>query len=115
SRRAVAVVTQREDGSLPAVEAIDRRRQLRTPLAGQHRAFRVALAAAQAGDPRFIGARDVARDEPAIAACARLAPIQTAVDENPREPDLERPGLAIRRDMGKDLDERVLDRFVGFG
>ena len=49
------------------------------------------------------------------AGAPRLPAIEAAVDENPREPDLERPRLAIRADVAEDLDERVLDRFVGLG
>src|SRR5262245_3367583 len=61
----------------------------------------------------LLRARHAAAHEPAVAAALRLPPVQAAVDENPREPDLERPRFAIRRDTGKYLDERVLDRFVG--
>ena len=46
---------------------------------------------------------------------ARLAPIEAAVDENAREPDLERPRFAIGRDVREHLDEGVLDGLVGFG
>src|SRR5262249_29407923 len=51
----------------------------------------------------------------AVAPCARLPTVQAAIDENPREPDLERPRLAICADMAKYLDERVLDGLVGLG
>ena len=63
--------------------------------------------------PSFLGARDAAAGEPPVTSAGCLPAIQTAVDENPREPDLERPGLAIGRNPGKDLDERVLNRLVG--
>src|SRR5262245_6250315 len=71
--------------------------------------------AAAARHPRFIGARHVVRNEPPIAAGPRLPPIQTAVDENPREPDLEPPALPIRGNVRKDAEERVLNRLVGLG
>ena len=61
------------------------------------------------------GPRLVGRSEPALAARARLAAIETAVDENAREPDLERPGLAVRADVAEDLDEGVLHGLVGVG
>ena len=57
----------------------------------------------------------VGRHDPAIAAHARFAAIETAVDENSCEPHFERPRFAVRRDVAEHLDERVLDGFVGFG
>ena len=57
----------------------------------------------------------LARHEPAGAARPRLAPIQAAVDENAREPDLERPDLTIIGNVREHLDERVLDGLVGIG
>jgi hypothetical protein len=50
--------------------------------------------------------------EPSIAAMARLTPIEAAVDEDSREPDLERPLFAIRSDVTEYLDEGVLHGFV---
>jgi hypothetical protein len=63
---------------------------------------------------RLVGARNLVRDEPAVATRAGLAAIEAAVDENPCEPYFEGPGLPIRGDVGEHLDERILDRFVGF-
>src|SRR5262245_4952074 len=91
SRRAVTVMAQGEDRSLTPVQPIDRRRELRAALTREQRALGIARAAAPARCPRFIGARDVVGDEPAIPPRACLPAIEAAVDENPREPDLERP------------------------
>ena len=73
------------------------------------------MAGPAADDAGFVRACDLAADDPAIAAAAGLAAIQAPVDENAREPDLERPRLAVRGDVGEDLDEGVLDRLVGVG
>ena len=68
------------------------------------------------GRPRvFDVRRRVDGREPALAPDGRLAPIETSVDEDAGEPDLEGPGFAIRADVAEDLDEGVLDGFVGVG
>src|SRR5439155_26277961 len=54
------------------------------------------------------------RSEPAFSTRPRLATIETAIDDNPREPNLERPSLTIRIDVGEHLDEGVLHRLVRF-
>src|SRR6185369_16291036 len=59
--------------------------------------------------------RLVRRDEPAVAAHARLSSIEAAVDQDAREPDFEGPRFTIRSDMTEDFDERVLNRLVGLG
>src|SRR6185369_2753420 len=107
-RRAVAVMTQHEDRALPAVEPIDRSGQPRAPLPRQES---VRWIGGRAGGRRasFVRVGDFAAHEPAIAAASRLAPIETAVDENPCKPDLERPGLTIGANVRKDLEEGVLD------
>ena len=51
-------------------------------------------------------------NEPAFATGPRLAAIETAVDENPREPDFERQFLAERAQVHVRLDERILHRLV---
>src|SRR5437899_1203538 len=58
--------------------------------------------------------RVVGGDDPTVAPHASLSAIETAVDENSCEPDLEGPRLAIRADVAEHLHESVLDRFVGF-
>ena len=50
---------------------------------------------------------------PPQPARARLAEVEAAVDENAREPHLERQLLAVARDVREHLHERVLHRFVG--
>src|SRR5262245_49497894 len=114
-RRAVAVLAQHKNRPLPSVETIDGRGHARASFARQKRAFGIARNGCGCRDARFVGRRDIALDEPAVAPCARLATVQAAIDENPRKPDLERPGLAICADMAKYLDERVLDGLVGLG
>jgi hypothetical protein len=64
--------------------------------------------------PSFVGhGRFFGRCEPAVSSSQSLATIETAVDENPGEPDLKRPGLAVRFDAAEDLDERILNGLVG--
>ena len=88
----------------------------RPPLAREQPRFGIERGRAAERRPRLVGAAGlVGRREPALAARARLAAIEAAVDENAREPDLERPRLAVRADVAEDLDERVLDGFVGVG
>ena len=50
--------------------------------------------------------------EPAVAACAGLHSVETAVDENPGEPELEVQPLPKGRDVHEGLQKRVLNRFV---
>src|SRR5207302_2454855 len=65
---------------------------------------------------RFISScRIVARRKPSLTTGARLAPIEASIDEDSREPDFERPGVAIRTDVTECLDECILDGFVGIG
>ena len=66
---------------------------------------RVLIAAARIGD----------RQHPARAARPRLLAIEAAVDQNPRQPHLEREVPLERRDVRVGLDEGILHRFVGFG
>ena len=117
ARRAVAVVAQHEDGPLPAVEPIDGRRQPRRAARARAAALRDRASAAppNAGRASSTPVASSAGANQPLAARARLAAIEAAVDENAREPDLERPRLAIRADVAEDLDERVLHGFVGFG
>ena len=115
-RRAVAVVAEHEDGALAAVEPIDRRGKARTPLAREQPRFGSRSGGpARRDDALRRGRRRRRRREPALAPGPRLPPVQAAVDENPREPDLERPRLAIRGDVAEHLDEGVLDGLVGVG
>ena len=74
-----------------------------------------SAAGALAADAGLVRARNLGAHEPAVAPAAGLAPVQAPIDEDAREPDLERPRLAVRSDMGEDLDERVLDDLVGVG
>jgi hypothetical protein len=57
----------------------------------------------------------VRRHEPALTPCARFPAVEASVDENARKPDLERPSLAVRRDVRENLDEGVLDGLVRLG
>src|SRR5262247_550183 len=102
---AVTILREHEHRPLPAVEPIDGGRHAGAPLARQQLLLRIARRS-RCGQPRFVGMRELAADEPPLAPTARLAAIQAAVDENPREPDLEWPRLAVRRDVAEDLDER---------
>src|SRR4051812_44969477 len=116
ARRIVAVVTEHEHGALTAVETIDRGSQPGPALAGEQARFRIRIGSAAKGGQRFLEAVTfLGRHEPPITPGTRLATVETAVDENPREPDFERPGLPIRANVTEHLDERVLDRFVRFG
>src|SRR5262245_62566850 len=113
---AVAEVTKHEHCALAAIQSIDRGGQARPVFAREETGFRVWRRVAGESGANLCGSCClVGRNEPAAATAARLAPVQAAVDENPCEPDLERPRLAIRGDMGKDLDERVLNRLVSIG
>src|SRR5258708_22252195 len=95
-----------------AVQRVDRGCDPRAPLASQKAMLGIGSGPGRR-DARFVRARDLALDEPPIAPAARLAAIEASVDENAREPDLERPGFAIGRDVREDLDKRVLDGLVG--
>ena len=55
------------------------------------------------------------RQQPAFPARARLDPVQASVDQDAREPDVERQLLAKRREVLVRLHERVLHRLVRFG
>jgi hypothetical protein len=55
------------------------------------------------------------RDDPLLTPRPRLDSIQTAVDQDPGEPDFERQFFPKRRQVGIRLDERVLHGFVSFG
>src|SRR5205823_13132259 len=112
-RGAIAVVTEHEDQALSAVEPIDRRRHARAAFA-REQALLGIVRCARGRNARFVGARNLGADGPATAARPRLAAIEASVDENPREPDLERPRFAVRTDVREYLDERVLHHFVGF-
>ena len=95
ARRAVAVMAEHEDRPLPAVEPIDRRRDACAALAREQAVLRVVAgpASRRAG---LVRARDLGARPSTVAARSRLPSIQAAVDENPCEPDLERPRFAIR-------------------
>ena len=54
------------------------------------------------------------RQHPPGASGSRLLPIQTAVDQNPRQPDFERQIPLKRSDVRVRLDKGVLHRLVGF-
>src|SRR5262249_48585736 len=89
-RRAVAVLAQHEARPLAAVQAIDGGRDARAAFTAEELAFGIGGAGCR-GDLRFVPRREIAVHEPAIAPAARLASIQAAVDEDAREPDVERP------------------------
>src|SRR5207247_2548844 len=92
TRSAVAVVTQHEHRSLSTLEPIDRRRHARPPLAREQPCFGVGGGCTGTRGPQLVGAGGLGiRHEPTIAARPHLAPIEAAVDEDSREPDLERP------------------------
>src|SRR6185436_6935470 len=112
--RAIAVMRKHEDRPLPAVEPIDRRRDARATLAREQAMLRV-VAGTGSRDAGLVRARHFGARHPTVAPQLRLPPIQAAVDENPCEPDLEWPGFPIRGNVTEDLDERVLDGFVGLG
>src|SRR5439155_16952774 len=100
---AVAVVAQHENGALPAVEAIDCSGHLRAALAREEPLLGIRRVGRGCG-ARFVRTGDISSREPAIAAAARFLTIETAVDENSREPDLERPRLAIGADVREHAD-----------
>ena len=109
-------MAQHEDGPLPAVEPIDRRGEPGAPLARQQPRLGIGGGVPlNAGRASSTPVASSAGANQRSRRAARLAAIEAAVDENAREPDLERPGLAVRADVAEDLDERVLHRFVGFG
>src|SRR5205809_7282578 len=98
ARGAVAVVTEHEHGALPPVELIHGCRDGRAALSRQQGAFGIRPGSpAHSGGP-LAGRRRVRRHEPSIPTSSRFAAIQTAVDENAREPDLEWPCFAVRAD-----------------
>src|SRR4051794_40305805 len=105
-------MTEHENRALTSVEAVDRARDARAAFAREQTMLRVG-GRSHARGARFIRARDLGVDEPSIVAALRLAPIQAAVDEDAREPYFERPRFTIRGEMGKRLDERVLNGLVG--
>src|SRR5262249_51483895 len=107
-RRAVAVLAQHEHRPLTSIEPIDGCRDAGATLTGQKLVLRIDWWL-RCGQSRFGRARYFTVHEPPIAAGAGLAPIQTPIDENSCEPDLERPRLAIGPDVREHLDERILD------
>jgi hypothetical protein len=120
---AVAVVAQHEDCALATLKPVDSRRHAVATFACQQARFRIGLR----GSVPVIwrqNASIVARhhlghivggDDPTIATDARLPTVETPVDENPCEPDFERPRFAIRADVAKHLDECVLNGLIGIG
>src|SRR5262249_10607281 len=113
ARRAISVVTEHEDGTLPAIEPIDRGRETGAALAGEELRFRIQLRNAAKRYARFIALCVVGGCEPALATSARFTPVQAPIDEDARKPDFERPGIAIRADVTEGFDEGILDGFVG--
>src|SRR5262245_42526166 len=114
--RAIAVMTQHEDRSLPTVEPIDRPIELGPALAGEQPRLGVEIHRAPKSPARTVdAARVLGRRKPAVASKAGFASIDTAVDDESREPHLERPRLAIRSDMGEYLDECILNGLVRLG
>jgi hypothetical protein len=120
--RAIAVVTQHEDGTLPAFEPIDGGGHPRAAFAGEQPGFGVRLSSSVGGmgcerdaTVETGSRRVVRRHDPSVAAHARLPAIEAAIDENAGEPDFERPRFAVRTDVAEHLDEGVLDGFVGLG
>ena len=63
--------------------------------------------------PAVVLVRRVA--DPALLPAARLQPIERGVDQNAREPDIERQLAAILLDVQEHLHERVLHGLVGVG
>ena len=55
------------------------------------------------------------RQQPAFPPGARLDPVEAPVDQDAREPDVERQFLAKRREVLIRLHERVLHRLVRLG
>src|SRR5262245_58140019 len=66
-------------------------------------------------DSGLVRARDFGARHPTVASQLRFPSVQAAVDENPCEPYFEWPRLPIRSNVTEDLDEGVLDSFVGLG
>src|SRR5262245_6832058 len=114
ARRAIAVMRKHEHGPLPAIQAIDRRRDARAALARKQAMFRVVTGTG-CRDTRLVCAREFSARHPTVASQLRFPAVQAAVDENPCEPDFEWPRLAIRGNVTEDLDEGILDGFVGLG
>src|SRR5438067_13481048 len=111
-RRAITIVGQHENGPLPAVETIDCGSQPRAPLASEESRLRIeGDGPAERRPGIFDGEAALTRNKPPAAPQPRFPPIETAVNEDAGEPDLERPCLAIRLDVSEDLDERILHRF----
>jgi hypothetical protein len=99
---------------LAAVEPIDRFGHFRPTFPRQKRPFGV-MAAGERSSPNLVRMRRLRGDEPPFTADECLSPVEAAIDENAREPDLKRPLFTIRSDVREHFDERVLHGFVGFG
>ena len=91
--------------------------QLIAPLARQQQILGRAIASPRRAFDRVLIAEPGVGDRhhPAGPAHSGLLPIEAAVDQNPRQPDLERQVSLKRRDMRVRLDEGVLHRFVCVG
>src|SRR5262245_17619286 len=113
--REIGIVTEHEDRALSSVELIDCRCQAGTPLAGQQPLLGIGRCRPSEGPLRIAKTDIVGLDEPTIATCSSLAAVEAAVDENPREPHLERPRLPVGGNVAEGLDERILHGLVGFG
>jgi len=55
------------------------------------------------------------RQQPTLATLPRAFTVETAIHQDPREPDLERMLRPERFDVNKGLDESVLRRVIGIG
>ena len=104
-------VAERKHRALAVGQLIDRRGDLAAALARHQELF-----LCRPGRDRFVRwrlGRACQRQDPAQPPAPRLPQVEAAVHQDAREPDLEGQVLAIRGDVRKDLDERVLHRLVG--
>ena len=99
-------------GSFDSAAVSCRRRSSDKHLLLRARASRRKILRRVAFDARRVDRR---RRHPPLAAPARLQPVQASVDQDAREPDLERQLLAERADVHVRLHERVLHGLVGVG
>ena len=108
----LADVAEREHHPLPLRQLVDgaviwRARSLDSSRSSALRCGRHGFRAA------LCRSADRHRQHPAKPAGPRLPEVEASVDENAREPHLEREVLAITGDVREHLHERVLHRLVG--
>src|SRR5262245_17196364 len=104
-------MTHGEDGPLAIGKLLNRLRNVPGALRREHAIFRARLNSGWVGRSGFDRRRH--RQRPTESAGARLAKIETSVDEDTGEPHLEGILFSIARDVRKHFYEGVLYGLIG--